>query len=188
MAWDRRTTAPDVSIKYYRHTGYFVDGVEGVNECIIIDQQTGFVMPNCVGYSWGRWYEALRQRPNLSRGDAQYWYGYTQDGYSRGVVPRPGAIACYSGGSIGGHVAVVEYLVGGTVAVTSNSAYNSTLFWMEGLVFNPDTGAWDRPVSGYNFQGFIYPPEGSGGAFKPWLFNQRRFPNGMQRLLNQRRC
>lgn len=184
MAWTPRTTAPDVSNKYYRHTGYVVDGVDGLNECLLIDSQTGFVMPNCVGYTWGRWYEALHERPELSRGDAQNWFTYP-DGYARGTEPRLGAIACYSGGGIGGHVAVVEYFVG-SIPITSNSAYNDTLFWLEGLLYNEQTGAWDRPVSGYTFQGFIYPPEIPEGEMPPWMLqmlSSRRYPNGRNRHL-----
>lgn len=192
MAWTARTTAPDVSIKYYRHTGYYVGGVDGVNECLIIDSNTGFVMPNCVGYSWGRWYEAFDTRPTLSRGDAWLWYGNTADGYQRGSVPRVGAIACWydrNHPTSGGHVAVVEYFVGG-LPVTSNSAYNSTLFFMEALVFNSQTGEWERGYNPqqYGWQGFIYPPEGvSLDKFYLWLAGQRRFPNGRARIPNNRR-
>lgn len=183
MAWTARTTAPDVSNKYYRHTGYLDDGVDGLNECMIIDRQTGFVMPNCVGYTWGRWYEALGQRPDLSRGDAGYWYSYP-DGYERGRTPKVGAIACYSGGGYTGHVAVVEYFVGDT-PITSNSGYNSTLFWLEGLVYDSATDAWNRPESGYTFQGFIYPPEIPEGlpAWMLQMLASRRYPNGRNRHL-----
>lgn len=179
MAWIPRTTAPDVSNKYYRHTGYEVSGTDGVNECLIINRNTGFVMPNCVGYSWGRWYEALGIRPDLSRGNANTWYANTGDGYARGRVPRLGAIACYSGNGTG-HVAVIEELVNGQPPITSNSAYGGTLFWLEALTYDPDTGDWNTRAPGYIFQGFIYPP------FIPdrdpiWMLKQaasRRLPNG----------
>ena len=194
MAWTARTTAPDVSIKYYRHTGYFVGGVDGVNECLIIDNNTGFVMPNCVGYSWGRWYEAFDTRPTLSRGDACLWYdwylSHPEDTYQRGSVPSVGAIACWDSAihpGTGGHVAVVEYFVGG-LPVTSNSAYGGTLFWTEALVYNG--GVWERGYNpqDYTWQGFIYPPAGADlNKFYLWLAGQRRFPNGRARIPNNRR-
>ena len=127
-----RLVAPDVSIDYYRHTGYYREEIigyheevdpetgqtilvpdyayiNGLNECLLIDSDTGEVMPNCVGYAWGRWYEISDIRPNLSRGNAQNWYGYTQDGYERRkTAVNLGAVACFVGGNIGGHVSIVE--------------------------------------------------------------------------------
>lgn len=187
MAWTPRLTAPDVSNMYYRHTGYLVDGVDGLNECIIIDSNTGFVMPNCVGYAWGRWYEALGERPRLYRGDAQDWYYNTGDGYQRGRTPQVGAIACYSGGSYGGHVAVVEQMTGGgAIPITSNSAYNGTLFWTEALIYDGETDSWLPPYSGYTFQGFIYPPFIPPDRKPIWLLagGNRRLPNGRDKNLH----
>jgi hypothetical protein len=186
MAWVPRTTAPTVANPYYRHTGYFAGSEDGLNECIVIDTDTGFVMPNCVGYAWGRWYEALRTRPMLSRGNAQDWY-FHEDAYERGWIPRIGAIACFSGGSLGvGHVAPVEYFLG-TNPVTSNSAYQGTLFWTEMLLPDPDTGGWITPQAGYTFQGFIYPPFIPEDDNKPWLLKMaasRRLPNGRDKNIH----
>ena len=191
MAWTPRTTAPDVTNKYYRHTGYYEAGVDGLNECLIIDSNTGFVMPNCVGYTWGRWYEALHQRPETSRGDGCTWYGYS-DPYIRDYnTPVVGAIACWDSAihpGTGGHVAVVEYFAGG-LPVTSNSAYGGTLFWTEALVYNG--GVWERGYDpqDYTWQGFIYPPAGAFdfNKFILYLAGQRRLPDGRGRIPNNRR-
>lgn len=150
MAFTARTTAPSYSNKYYLHTSY-----GGVNECILISK--GSCLPNCVGYAWGRAYEVLKKRPALSRRNAEDWYGYTSDGYSRGKTAKAGAIACWSKGKVGvdsdgaGHVAFVEKVNSDGSFVTSNSGYNSTRFFMRTL---PKSGA----LSGYKFQGFIYLP------------------------------
>lgn len=197
MAWTIRNTAPDVTIKYYRHTGYYVGVTEGVNECLLIDSVTGFVLPNCVGYSWGRWYEAFHTRPDLSRADACLWYDwYLQhptDTYARGRTPRQGAIACWKDNTTpgqNGHVAVVEYFDSQGRPVTSNSAYGGPTFFMETLTYDSQTDSWLRAYnpSQYGFQGFIYPP-GGGSLDKLFLIlaGQRRFPNGRGRIPDNRR-
>lgn len=159
MAITPRTTSPDVSIKYYRHTGYLYDDVDGVNVCLLIDSTTGEVMPNCVGYTWGRWYEAYNERPNLFTGDAVEWWGYN-DGYIHNQQVGTGKVACFQGGSYNGHVAFVEIKESDTVYVTSNSYYNSTYFTLERIKY--EGGTWvrhrysdDVVIGGYTFQGFI---------------------------------
>lgn len=193
MPWTPRTTAPDVTIKYYRGVGYYVGVTDGVNECLVIDTNTGFVMPNCVGYSWGRWYEAFNVRPDLSRGDAYLWYAAAAGYYQRGNTPQVGAIACWynvNHPNSGGHVAVVESITGG-IPTTSNSGYGGPLFWTEQLSYDTNTGDWLRGYypSDYGWQGFIYPPSSGGGGFKllPFTAGQRRFSNGRGRIINNRR-
>lgn len=162
-----RTTTPGVNIKYYRHTGYYVDGINGVNEAIIIDGTTGYVMPNCVGYTWGRAYEAYGRRTNLpALKNAEEWYANTQDGYQRGRRARLGSIICFDGGILtgGGHVAMVEQIYDDGDILTSNSAYDGTLFWTERVSYNSGTGEYVRPGGLsilYTFQGFIYLDSGN---------------------------
>ena len=190
MAWIERWTAPDYTIDYYRGVGYYYSGVNGLNDCIVIDPITGFVMPNCVGYCWGRWYEAFGTRPYLSTGNAIGWYSYTVDGYRRSLTdPEQGAIACFAGGLHGGHVAVVErinYDAFGNISYlsTSNSAIGGPLFWPEAMTWNGAT--WEREEAGYTFQGFILPPR---TETKAYIYHaaQRRFPNGRARIINNRR-
>lgn len=191
MPWTPRTSAPDVTIKYYRHTGYYVGVTEGVNECLLIDNITGFVMPNCVGYTWGRWYEALHTRPNCSQGDGWTWWGYN-DGYARGNTPRVGAIACWKDNTTpghNGHVAVVEYFDSNGRPVTSNSAYGGPLFFMETLTYDSLNDSWLRAYnpSQYGWQGFIYPPGGIDLKKFLLFMGQRRFPNGRGYIPNNRR-
>ena len=183
-----RLTAPNITIDYYRHTGYYRREVigwepiydpntgeiidwepiyeyfDGLNECLLINSENGDIMPNCVGYAWGRWYEINGIRPDLSRGDAQLWYGHTSDGYPRskkGV--NLGSICCFVGGNIGGHVGVVEQRISPNEYITSNSYYGSTYWTLEYLIYK--NGLWRRynynsgkMIANYKCQGFINNP------------------------------
>lgn len=128
--------------------------------------QSGFGLPNCTCYAWGRRGEITGERPDLSLGNADSWWDYNiaHDVYPNGSTPRLGAIACwrYSGAhaSQGGHVAIVEVIEGNNIT-TSNSAYGGTFFYTQQL--SGDSGyEW---ASYTVFQGFIYlknqpiPPE-----------------------------
>lgn len=160
---------------------YLVPSAGGVNECIEISN--GSVLPNCVGYCWGRTYEINEIEPNLSTGNAGTWFSYTQDGYRRsnpGDPPALGAICCWSGGLQGGHVATIEQINSDGSFVTSNSAYGGTRFWTQTI----------RPPfyefqTGYTFQGFIYvydPPTYTTKKSKfPWVLYARKLRNKLRR-------
>ena len=55
-----RLTAPNTANK-----NFIKKGKRGNNPCIEINN--GSVLPNCVGYSWGRWRELLGKDHKLSR-------------------------------------------------------------------------------------------------------------------------
>lgn len=126
----------------------------GVNTCVAI--KNGSVLPNCVGYAWGRWYELLGSEPKLSRSNAEVWYNKA-DGYERGQEPKLGAVVCWSKGVVGvgkdgaGHVAIVEQIQADGTIVTSNSGYGGSR-WYKKALKPPYT------LKGYDFQGFIYLP------------------------------
>lgn len=147
-----RKTAPGTSDKHWIHTSR-----GGLNECILISGNS--VIPNCVGYAWGRFYEILGSRPALSRANAENWYGNTGDGYRRSNVPSLGAVICWAKGKVGvgsdgaGHVAIVEEIKPNGDIVTSNSGYKSKRFWMQTF-----TKASGYSMRGYTFQGFIHQP------------------------------
>lgn len=115
---------------------------------------SGYGMPNCTCYAWGRAYELSGKKPELSTCDACTWYDYNLESgaYDCGSEPREGAIACFayaSGGS--GHVAVVEE-IGEDELVLSNSAYLGTEFYTERVpADDPTNGRGD-----WIFQGYIY--------------------------------
>lgn len=150
----KRTTAPSAADKYWLHTS---NG--GLNECIEI-KNSGSCLPNCVGYAWGRFYEITGKRPNLSRANAENWYGYTSDGYQRSQSPAVGAVICWRKGQAGnaadgaGHVAIVEEVKSNGDVVTSNSAYSGTRFYMQTVT----KASGYSMGSAYTFQGFILPP------------------------------
>lgn len=147
-----RLTAPSVSDKYW-----ISSAKGGLNICLLISGNS--VLPNCVGYVWGRFYELLGEKPKLSSINAEDFYGNTGDGYKRSTVPKLGAIACWRKGLAGnpndgyGHVAVVEKIEANGDILTSNSAYGGLRFYT----------ATYKKNNGYNsglltFQGFILPP------------------------------
>jgi hypothetical protein len=143
----REPTSLDLN---WRHTR-----VGGKNECIHIGG--GSVLPNCVGYAWGRWYELLGKKPNLHRGNAENWWLQT-DGYERSEFPKLGAVVCWRKGRAGdgtdgaGHVAVVENILPDGSIVTSNSNYLGSRFYMRTIKPPYSIGTT------YTFQGFILPP------------------------------
>ena len=153
-----RTTAPSSSDPNWIRYTY-----GGRNRCIISDTaytygySAGSVLPNCVGYAWGRFMEILGEEPKLSTGNAGLWYSYTADGYQRGTEPQLGAVACWSKPGDYGHVAIVEQINSDGSIVTSNSGWGwksprGPVEMIRGTY--PRWTTW----SGYQFQGFIYNP------------------------------
>ena len=110
---------------------------------------------NCTWYAWGRAYELLGSRPQLSTGNASTWYPTNQNNgnYPYGSTPKLGAIACWSGGSTGaGHVAVVEQINDNGSFVISESSWSAQTWWFRTTTLNA-SGYYS---SGLSFQGFIY--------------------------------
>lgn len=116
---------------------------------------SGYGMPNCTAYAWGRAYELLNAKPELSTGNARSWYGFNKENgiYKYGQIPKLGAIACFDN-EYGGHVAVVE-AIDGDVITLSNSAYNGKNFYLTYAdIYDKNPGQ-----NGWQFQGYIYPEE-----------------------------
>ena len=149
-----RLTEPSTTSSYWIHTSY-----GGLNSCIIASGNS--VLPNCVGYAWGRAYEILNRQPDLSRGNAGDWFAYNKNKYDNGnggypystdiTKPKLGAIVCWSQPGQAGHVAVVEKINGNQIT-TSESGWNSRRFWTT----NRSTTNSTLNQSGYVFQGYIY--------------------------------
>lgn len=149
MNYKARLSSPSLTNKYYIH---YTKG--GVNECIRIRNDS--VLPNCVGYAWGRFYEISKNKPNLCRGNAELWWKF-KDGYKRSSKPEVGAVICWSKGTVGnskdgaGHVAIVEKVSSDGTIVISQSGYNTKRFWTS--VLKPP-----YILKGYKLQGFILNP------------------------------
>ncbi len=149
MAFTERLTAPAADDRHWIQTAY-----GGLNECIHIGG--GSVLPNCVGYAWGRVYEITGKRPSLSKNNAENWWGYTTDGYARGSAPKVGAVMCWAKGKAGvssdgaGHVMVVERVNADGSVLASGSDYSGRRFYTRTFPSGYYLG------SAYTFQGFIY--------------------------------
>lgn len=146
----QRYNAPETNNKFYLNTAG-----GGFNKCIKI---SGFsVLPNCVGYAYGRFMEAGGVTAcTLSTGDAENWWDYP-DGYQRGQEPRPGAVMCWRKGQAHhaedgrGHVEVVEQVNDDGSVITTGSNYGGTR-WYRHTRYKP------YAIGGQTFQGFIYNP------------------------------
>ena len=189
-----RHIAPVVATnKYYRYPGYYDgDGVNGVNSCLLINSSTGAVMPNCVGYAWGRAYELLQSQPALCQGDAYLWWTYN-DGYERSTQgpngyaditgPKPGAIACMDLANPG-HVAVVEEQTAPTEWTISESIYGGAFFRLGTIAWSAGAQKWfcwydngqGGTVNPWDVKGFIYPPYDwyNVGQFKFFMKKDKR--------------
>ena len=127
--------------------------------------QSGFGLPNCTCYCWGRFWEISDpnneyiNRPILSMGNGKEWWQWNIDNniYEYGQEPKLGAILCFTpgaGSTANGHVATVEEIYSDHI-VTSNSDWNGRYFYTETLY--PDAnGKYHH--SSYTSQGFIYNP------------------------------
>ena len=108
--------------------------------------QTGYGMPNCVAYAYGRVYEMNGVAPKINRGDAGEWWFINKSNnyYDYGNEPKLGAVACWSG-----HVAVVESISDDGVVTISESHWGGTYF---------DTIEYENVYDhfGQAFYGYIY--------------------------------
>lgn len=117
--------------------------------------KTGYGMPNCVAYAYGRVYEMNDEAPKISRGNAGEWWfiNKANNYYEYGDEPKLGAVACWSR-----HVAVVEDISEDGTVTVSESHWGGTYF---------DTMEFENMYSHYGqtFYGYIYtyddtiPPE-----------------------------
>lgn len=170
VAFTPRLTAPIVSTNIAESDLFWLgDSYGGLNPLDHLGQKyakcTGDTLPNCTAYAWGRFYEILGSRPNLSINNAERWFLKTSDGYARGQEPALGAVICWqrgptvdSDGNDGaGHVAIVEQINPDGSIITSESGWGvSKYWWLKRRVRGAD-GNWGAG-SDYKFQGFIYCP------------------------------
>lgn len=125
---------------------------------------SGYGMPNCTCYAFGRVYEILGNEPDLCHFDASEWYDYNKEHgcYKYGQTPKIGAVACWNYSS-GGHVAVVEAISEDKI-IMSQSGYGYLNFYLTVEDYNnPGQEGWD-------FQGYIYPGEFTSVGFEGELY------------------
>lgn len=143
MPFTPRLTAPSRNDAYYYRNNIFY--------------QSGYGMPNCTAYAWGRFYEISGERPKLCTGNAGDWYPYNKrvGPYTYGSTPQLGAVACWSRPGGAGHVAIVEQINSDGSVVMSESAYRS---WNFKVRTHTPPNYRNMLGSAYVFQGFIYNP------------------------------
>ena len=124
---------------------------------------SGYGLPNCTCYAWGRFWEISNIIPTLPSGNGGEWWD-SVSGYDKGSTPQLGSVLCLYQPNGAGHVAIVEEIHSDYI-VTSNSGYSRNpggyndplYFWAEkNYKYDNYVPSW---ASGYRFQGFIYNPE-----------------------------
>lgn len=161
-----RTTKPATNdYHYYSDNAYY---------------KIGYGMPNCTAYAWGRAYELLGRKPNLSMHNANTWYSYNKQHnyYKYGTIPKVGAIACWNKNY--GHVAVVEGVnSNGTISISESNWSGRTNSAKAFRYFSSV-----NPYSYYgSFQGYIYILDDgeTGGVNKGQYDKNANCPNGTYR-------
>lgn len=155
-----RTSKPTTGNKFY-----ITRGAGGYSSCIVgkpTDSQCN-VLANCVGYACGRFNEIIGQMTYASLNcNAE---NFIERAISLGlqIVKKPslGGImvwqkgATLSGSDGAGHVAIVERIDSDNQIYTSESGYNSNVFWNS--TRNNNNGKWGAG-SGYSYRGCIVNP------------------------------
>lgn len=130
---------------------------------------SGYGLPNCTCYAWGRFYEISGVRPSLPMGNGGDWYNSAKNAgiYKTGNTPALGAVACY-GSKVGGagHVAIVEVIDNvGNFTISQSGYYRpvasyppdtTNYFWTNTCDAKSKKAGW---MKNYYFQGFIYNSE-----------------------------
>ena len=163
-----RLTEPSYDDPHWIKTTY-----GGLNNCIAINGTTS-CLPNCVGYVWGRAYEILGHRPNLSINNAYQFWGQNINGgyYSYGQTPKLGAVICWGqadfyNANTGqtertlGHVAIIEKIEGNYITF-SESNYGGSRWELKTKTLDEI-----KRINGGNLQGFIYLGDFVDGPSKP---------------------
>ena len=149
MKFIQRLETPKKTNKYYIHkTG------GGYNKAKRINGND--VLPNCVGYAYGRFMEA--QEIKTSKLPTSNAESQIDDNtyYKEGNIAKVGAVIVWKQGKIhyskdgAGHVAIVEEIYPDGSILVSQSAYKGKRFYLT-------THNNKYYKKGYQFVGFIYP-------------------------------
>ena len=140
LSFSPRTTCPERNNPYY---------YSNINPFYA----SGYGMPNCTCYAFGRAYEVLGTRPNLCTGNAGTWYSYNKNhGYYSysSDTPKAGSIVCWSG-----HVAFVESVNSNGTINFSESNWSARYSGNEYKYFRYQTNINPHNYAG-TLQGYIY--------------------------------
>lgn len=154
MTFEPRLTAPTTDNRFYYKDNVFY--------------KSGYGMPNCTCYAWGRFYELLNKlgvsgKPKLQTSNAENWY-QEEKTYQKGQTPKLGSVIVWSCGKIhepsdgSGHVMVVEEIYDNGDILASGSDYKGRLFYTQ--KFTKSSGyKLSSSKHKYTFDGFIYLPK-----------------------------
>lgn len=171
--------ATDINSNYYIQTSYggWSPCIQG-NNAHGLRPFPGSVLPNCVGYTVGRFNELMRE------GSCR-WLGNTDaknqlqlaisQGLSYGDDPVVGGVICWDSAA-DGHCAVIEQVVDQDTVITSESGWNyTTAPVVKTFTRRRSGGVWVYG-SGYTYQGIIYPPHSVGAGPAAWylFFHEKR--------------
>lgn len=127
-----RTTQPSNTNKYY-----LTPGGGGYNQCILGNAKNKYnkrpttysVLPNCVGYAYGRYLEYWNlTKANLPTCNAKDWYATAKSaGFKCSTTPSVGAVVCFKGTTYG-HVAFVEEIKSNGDLLLSESNWGHQIF------------------------------------------------------------
>lgn len=127
-----RTTQPSNTNKYY-----LTPAGGGYNPCILGNLNNKYgkrpttysVLPNCVGFCFGRYLEFWGlKKTNLPTCNAKDWYAAAKAaGFKCSTTPSVGAVACFRGTTYG-HVAFVEDIKDNGDLLLSESNWSHQLF------------------------------------------------------------
>lgn len=152
----------DIYSDYYIMAAYggWSPCIEG-NNAYGLRPFSGSVLPNCVGYTVGRFNEMLNEGACtwLGNVDARDQLALaTSQGLASGDDPVVGGVICWWSAQ-NGHCAVIEQVIDPDTVITSESGWNYTT----PPIVTTNTryrsgGDWQLPWTGYVYQGIIYPP------------------------------
>lgn len=169
MKFVKRTTNPADDNKYYlRPPKGYNDNIRG-NKEHGLNHGTYDVLPNCVGYSYGRFMECQQMtKTDLPDHTPAEQYLAKNKKYEEGWIPRVGSIMVWAKGSEkttkdgSGHVMNVEEMKSNGDAFNSESGWNAT----KSRVWTQTVKAFKyKYKSGYTYLGCIYPKENFGIGF-----------------------
>lgn len=149
---------------------------------------SGYGLPNCTCYAWGRFWEISEQSgqphvPTLPSSNGGEWWDDVS-GYEKGGEPKLGAVACYSQPGQAGHVAIVEEIDAEGNCRMSNSGYSRDPGGVDDPQYffmstNPKQNGYlaEWQISGgYVFQGFIYNPYACASVTPPTPSKKKEMP------------
>lgn len=154
------TSTPSTSDKNFINTDY-----GGYSNCIVRNKSNGYTLPNCVAFVHGMWLSTITEAVGLEEakkvehdmcwGNAEAYWGYTEDGFKRGQTPKLNAIMVWEGkGSLAGHVMTVTTIKDNGDVIATGSDYSGAKFYTREYYKSQNYNF----SSSYIFKGFIYCP------------------------------